>query len=187
MVRSFITRVKAAARLVEQPNSYTCQSAMIAQAIGSSDVMGIRYELERLGDPGNPANMAIILGRELGQRYSYDLDATLRDCQRWLEGGEFLITHGWFTPSGHVIGLDGYESDSKNLSYRMNVADPWGEFMGRSFAYGNHATHYDGFYSSRLIYATCVSGQSYSDARRIYRRGELDSRRGGMWVHRVRP
>ena len=41
--------------------------------------------------------------------------------------------------------------------------------------------------SPDLLYATCVAGVSVGNARTIYQRGQLDSRRGGMWVHRIRP
>lgn len=184
---SFSTLVKSAFKLIEQPDSQTCQSACLKMAGVPLDVMSIRQSLLSLGDAGSPQNMGLVAKRYLGARYSFDEDASLKDCQKWLKDGEFLITHGWFTGSGHVIGLDGLELDEKSLSYRLNVKDPWGEFNASRWAYNLPGNSYDGFYSSWLIYAACVAGKSQLDAESIYRRGELDSSKGGMWVHRIKP
>jgi hypothetical protein len=183
----FPTKVKASN--LPQPNSYTCQSACIAMVCNSpgSEIPIIRSQLEQMGDAGNPGNMGKILGQKLGSRYQLDLDSSLKDCQEWLKSGEILITHGWFTRSGHVIVLDGLEADTSNLSYRLSAKDPWGEFDFASFRYLPGINFYDGFYSSRGIYATCVKSVSLDSAISIYRRGELDSNLGGMWVHRIKP
>ncbi len=176
-----------AAALIPQPNSQTCQSACVARAIGNSDIFGIRQELQLIGDAGSPQVMGVLLKRKLGERYSFDEDASLNDCKNWLNDGSLLITHGWFTPSGHVITLDGYEIDESTLSYRVNVGDPWDEFDAPNWRYTQKSDKYDGFYSSRCIYAACVASKSFDDAASIYRRGELDSNKGGMWVHRIKP
>jgi hypothetical protein len=184
---SFLTKVKSTR--LSQPDAVTCQSACLAMAFGyeAESIPRIRQQLLQGGDPGDPSNMADVARSIIGPRYSLDLDASLNDCKQWLTAGEFLITHGWFTGSGHVICLDGCQADAEKLSIKFDVRDPWGEFDARSWRYAGGADRYDGFYSAFLIYAACVAGQSRDDAARIYRRGELDSRHGGMWVHRIKP
>lgn len=187
MVQSFLTKVKGLTGAQSQPNSYTCQSTCIGMATGDGDVMDIRSQLERKGDPGNPYVMGEILKQRLGGRYIFDEDASCADMRTWLQAGEFLISHGWFTGSGHVVGIDGVEIDPKTMSYRFNMRDPWDEFDGPSWSYLGRSNKFDGFYGSRIIYAACVAGQSRADAALIYRRGELDSKRPGAWVHRIKP
>jgi hypothetical protein len=187
VIQSFSTKVKSALKLLPQPDAQTCQSACIAMAIGTNDITGIRSKLTRLGSAGDPAVMGSILKQSLSDRYEFDDNACLSEMRDWLRAGEFLIIHTWLTESGHVIGLDGVDIDTQRLSYRLNAKDPWSEFQAATWTYDPNQTSYDGFYSSYLIYATAVTGQSCSDARQIYRRGELDSMRKGAWVHRVKP
>jgi hypothetical protein len=187
MRSNYITKVKAAFQMVPQPNSYTCQSACIAMAIGNNNVLDIRRRLEQMGDPGDPACMKQLLQESVGNRYSFNDNANLIDAREALKQGAYCITHGWFTNSGHVIGLDGIEVDPATLSYRFNVKDPWSEFNFRAWQYSPLVDQYDGYYSSYGIYATCVAGQSFGHAADIFRRGELDSSRRGMWLHTIMP
>jgi hypothetical protein len=184
---NFLTKVKAALRMVPQPDSYTCQSACIAMALGTTNVLEIRSQLEQLGDPGDPACMKSLLQESLGDRYSFNDNASLTDAREALKQGAYCIVHGWFTASGHVIGLDGIEIDPKTLNCRFNVKDPWSEFDFQAWQFSPAATFYDGYYSSYGIYATCVASQSFGHAAQIYRRGELDSARSGMWLHTIMP
>lgn len=169
---------------VSQPDPYTCQSACISMVTGD-DVNSIRLALLAGGQAGDPYNMGRILRSKLGDRYSFIADASLRQIRGWLRDGDFLITHGWFTPSGHVIGLDGIKIDQSLMGDRISVKDPWSEFNGASFKYDLGGDFFDGFYSSYLIYATCVASGSYSHARQIYKRGELNSSLENAWVHRI--
>jgi hypothetical protein len=184
----FSEQVLESRGLLSQPNSYTCQSTCIAMATGREDVMAIRHRLEAIGDPGDPATMGVLLKEKFGNRYSFDDNACLSEVRDWLRNGEFLISHGWFTGSGHVICLDGVAIDSAKLSYKISVKDPWSEFNFASWSYDNpNALNYDGYYSSYGLYAAIVAGQSIYDAVGIYRRGELDSMRKGAWIHRIQP
>jgi hypothetical protein len=183
-----LTRVKSTK--LSQPDAYTCQSACVAMVLNkpASEIPKIRSQLVGMpGGAGSPDNMAHLLSLGLGDRYSLDLDASLKEVQDWLLAGELLITHGCFSNSGHVIVLDGIKADPDRMSVSFDVRDPYGEFNGTTWRYDGKETSYDGFYSAWMIYAACVAGQSRDDAARIYRRGELDSRRGGMWCHRIRP
>jgi hypothetical protein len=178
---------------LSQPNAYTCQSTCIAMALDltEADIMGIRKQLETLGsDPGDPHIMASFLKPKLGDRYELHLDASLADCREWVKSGSFLITHGWFTTSGHVICLDAVDiqADTTTMSYKFSVKDPWSEFSFSDWAYTNPSvSFFDGYYSAYGLYAACVAGQSAADAAQIYKRGELDSKRSGMWIHRIKP
>lgn len=184
-MQTFKTQVKGLLGLISQPDAVTCQSTCIAMATGIDDVPDIRQQLINLGDPGNPYTMGQVIKR-YRSNYEFDENASLSQMREWLKAGEFLITHGWFTGSGHVIGLDGVRIDPARLSYAFDVRDPWSEFDFKRWDYNNPAVdRFDGFYSSWGIYAACVAGQSRGDAAAIYRRGELDSEHKGAWVHRI--
>lgn len=176
----WITQIKALN--LSQPDAVTCQAACIGMAVGDRDIQGIRRKLTARGQAGDPAVMAHVI-RSYDRPYRYDGNASLAKVYSWLKAGEFLITHGWFTGSGHVICLDGLRAD-KNGRYSLDVKDPWSQFNVTAWAYNLGSTFYDGFYSDLLIYATCVAGASSADARRVYQAGKVDTARGGMWVHR---
>lgn len=179
--RQWITQIKALN--LSQPDASTCQSACIGMAVGSKDIAGIRRKLLAKGDAGDPGVMAAVI-REYGRPYRYEANASLEKCYSWLKSGEFLITHGWFTGSGHVICLDGLKATSPDGRYAFDVKDPYSEFNAKTWKYDLGSKFFDGFYSDLLIYATCVAGTSASSARDIYNRGKVNPSQGGMWVHR---
>lgn len=183
MVRQFI------ASYTRQPDARTCQSSCVAQMMGlssSQDVYSIRSALEAIGDPGSPSTMGAYLKSRI-KEYQFDIAASLNDARKALDDGYKLITHGWFTGSGHVVSIVGWESSPNNLSYRFIVDDPWAEFSFPAWRYLNpDSSGNDLRYSSHGMYAACVVGQSPADAYRIYKRGELDSSRGGMWLHLIK-
>ena len=179
----WVTQIKALN--LSQPDASTCQAACIGMAVGDRDVAGIRRRLLARGSAGSPSVMASVI-REYGLPYTLDEDASLAKCYGWLKAGEFLITHGWFTGSGHVICLDGLRADSTPGRYSFDVKDPWSEFNVKTWAYDLGSKFFDGFYSDLLIYATCVAGTSASSARAAHGAGKVDTGRGRMWVHRFR-
>jgi Papain-like cysteine protease AvrRpt2 len=188
MSEFYTEKVQEATDYLSQPNASTCQSTCIAMATGRTDIMQIREDLEFIGDPGNPATMGVLLVQTFGDRYDFDDNACLSEIREWLKAGEFLIVHGWFTGSGHVICLTGCMVDTATLSYKILVKDPWSEFDFSTWLYNNPGkTKFDGYYSAYGLYAAIVAGQSVFDAAAIYRRGELDSMRKGAWVHRIKP
>jgi len=174
---------------LSQPDGSTCQSACIGMAVGVNDVYDIRSQLLRLGEPGHPSIMGQVLRRYKGKKYIFDESASINDMAAYLKAGEFLITHGWFTRSGHVIALDGVaEKVGKPGSVEFNVKDPWSEFDGPSWSYNKPwAKFYDGFYSDRLIYASCVVGMSRNDAAQCYKSEPVQPHVGQAWVHRILP
>lgn len=187
MKRLFETKVKATN--LSQPDGVTCQSTCVAMALNfpAEKIKTVRSELVARGPAGSPANMGNFIQSRIGDRYSFELAASINDCSRWLQAGDFLITHGWFTNSGHVICLDAVEVDQATLGVRFSVKDPWGEFSFPDWQYVPGTTFYDGFYSSLGIYASCVAGQSPGHAYNLYRTAQFDPARPGAWVHRIRP
>jgi GH24 family phage-related lysozyme (muramidase) len=177
----WVTQIKALN--LSQPDASTCQAACIGMAVGDQDVAGIRRKLAARGTAGDTAVMAAVI-REYGRPYKYEANASLAQCYEWLKAGEFLITHGWFTGSGHVICLDGLKINDETGRRYLDVKDPWSEFNVQTWRYNLSIKFFDGFYSDLLIYATCVAGTSVGDAQSIYRQGRVDVNRGGMWVHR---
>ena len=176
----WVTQIKALN--LSQPDAVTCQAACIGMAVGDRDVQGIRRKLLAFGQAGDPAVMGKVI-RAYGKPYRFDANASLKQVYEWLKAGEFLITHGWFTRSGHVICLDGLKARSP-VRYSINVKDPWSEFNASTWSYDQNSKFYDGFYSDGLIYAACVAGSSCSDAKKIYQKGSIDILQKGMWVHR---
>ncbi len=188
MIQLFKTRVKPTN--ISQPDAVTCQATCIAMALGlpSDQVMRIRAELVAIGTAGSPGVMGKVLLKYLPpERYQFDFDASLHDCYEWLKAGEFLITHGWFTGSGHVICLDEVALDMTRMAMRFSVKDPWGEFDFPRWRYLPGATFFDGFYSAVGIFAACVAGQSPDHAFQQYRAKRINTKQGGMWVHRIKP
>ncbi|NET24921.1 hypothetical protein [Okeania sp. SIO1I7] len=184
-IQDYYTKLKVLN--LSQPNAYSCQSTCIAMAVDDPNIEDIRQRLEAIGSPGDPQVMADVI-RQFPVNYELHLNACLDDVKTWLEQGDFLITQGWFTSSGHVICLSGLEIDTKNNGYKFEVKDPWSEFDAPKWTYDNpNVNFYDGYYSSYCIYAACVAGSSYADAQDIYNRGELDSSHKNMWVHRFMP
>jgi hypothetical protein len=179
---------KVRALNLSQPDGSTCQSACIAMAVGTKDIRSIRQQLLQLGPAGSPATMGQVLRRHLGKRYIFDESASLNDMADYLKDGELIITHGWFTSSGHVICLDGLKGSTLGGPFSFNVKDPWSEFDGTTWTYNKPSVHfYDGFYSDRLIYAACVSGSSRSDAAACYLTSSVNCAEGRAWAHRILP
>lgn len=169
---------------VRQPDNRTCQSACVAQMVGSTDVMGIREELESIGVPGDPAVMGIYLKKRV-KHYHFNYTASMRDMIDALHDGFKLITHGFFTNSGHVISVVGVEPDPKTLSMRFVVDDPYAEFDFPSWTYldktGNNVR-----YSSFGIFAACVASSNREDAHEIYCNKLLNLKMNNAWVHFIK-
>jgi len=186
LVDKVVTKLKVSK--ISQPDSQTCQATCICMALGltANDVPTVRQKLIRYGTAGDPGVMARVI-RELkpaSLNYRLNLNASLSDAVELLKNGAFLITHGWWTPSGHVICLDGIDPDPNTLSIKFNVSDPWSKFNEELFKYDNLSIKfYDGYYSSRLLYATAVAGASYYDAENYFRSDKLNMSQKGAWLH----
>ena len=167
---------------VPQPNSILCQSACIAMVLRTTDVHAIRAALDSKGAAGDPAVMGDYLESRV-KSYKFILNGSLNDAKKALDEGCAVITHGWFTPVGHVIVLIGYEADPVTMSYRFIVHDPWAEY---NFPKGDHDDSKSGEsvrYSSYGIYATCVASTDYDHARNLYTQKILKSNEQNAWLH----
>jgi hypothetical protein len=181
---------------VEQPDVNTCQSAAIARILGTTDVYQIRKELSGISykrgtAAGDPWAMAEFLEPRI-QEYKFLDRGSINDAKAALDEGFEIITHGWFTQSGHVIGLSGWghmangewvlgKPDDRGWVY-FKAEDPWYEFEFARWRYSNRPGD-DVPYSAYGIYAACIASWSYSGAIDIYGRGELDSSLGRGWLH----
>jgi hypothetical protein len=172
---------------LSQPDASTCQAACIGMAVGDKDIASIRKKLTAQGVAGDPAVMGRVIKTYKNVNYVYDSNGSLEKVCEWLKQGELIITHGWFTGSGHVIILDGLVQNPATKGYSFDVKDPWSEFDGSSWSYNKTSKFFDGFYSEQVIYAACVAGASVRDAAAVYRAKQLDRKKGGMWIHRFRP
>jgi hypothetical protein len=167
---------------VLQPDAYTCQSAAICRVIGDRSVAQVRSELEALGEPGNPAVMGDYLRPRVAE-YHLNMNASLRQAIQACRDGYHLITHGWFTASGHVLGLRDYDASTETFV----AEDPWCEFDFAGWTYDHSASGNDCRYSARGIWAACVVGSGPGDAHALYlgdRLVGLDDQ--GMWLHMIK-
>lgn len=192
-IQDYHTKLKVSN--LSQPDSSTCQSTCIAMALDKKtkdDIDKIRNDLQKYGQAGDPKVMAKVIKADINLNHvpvNYQLyeHASLDEVKTWLEEGDFLITHGWFTHEGHVICLAGVEIDTENNHYKFNVKDPWREFDAPKWTYDLKGNFYDGYYSSYCIYAACVASKNCAEAKSIYTAKELDSSSKKMWVHRFMP
>jgi len=176
-----------------QPDEVTCQSACCAQMIGlkdEADVRMVRTQLQNyareLGSmAGDPRVMAKFLEPRV-DKYKLSYNASLEEARQALDEGWKLITHGYFTGSGHVISIMGWEADPKTLNRRFIVDDPYQEFDFPGWRYIHNKTGNNVRYSFHGMYAACVAGQSRGDAFRVYKDGVLDSSQKGMWLHYIK-
>jgi hypothetical protein len=181
-VPEYLQAIYRSQGLISQPDSRSCQATCIALATGWDTPIGLIYDdLDQLGIPGDPGVMAKYLGDRFGDRYRYHSNASLRNAIESLKNGSLLITHGWFTGFGHVIAIDGYDEEKG-----FHVVDPWEEFHGPHWTYPKEEEGFRGIYSTRMIYAACVSGESCDHARSEYQKGAVDFNFGNTWIHEIK-
>jgi hypothetical protein len=165
---------------VPQPDVYTCQSACCAKVCGITDVYSVRDSLEGFGEPGSPEVMGLFLTPRV-KEYEFVSDASLQNLKDWLAQGYTLITHGWFSDSGHVICLVGRNDDDNGFL----VDDPYGEFDVANWTWTDNIDGNNLIYSDKLIYATCIAGQSVWEAKDVYGRRVIPNLKGA-WVHKIK-
>lgn len=171
---------------VPQYDAASCQAAAIARVTGSTNVRQVRNDLLRLGVPGDPAVMGEYLTDRV-KEYRYHGQASLNDAIEALSDGYQLITHGWFTGSGHVIGLSGWNPETR----KFNAEDPWFEFHFYEWSYSPYVVDGDDMpYSDRGIWAACVVGQSVDDSYWHYQQTQVLLPKHysdrGMWLHVIK-
>lgn len=117
-------------------------------------------KLEDLGKSRHdPYDLQFLIGTYPGYRDIFRVDGGIRDIQTSIDAGNPVIVHGYFTRSGHIIVIRGY--DQKGFI----VNDPYGEWF--SSGYDNSRSGEGLHYSYGLIARTC-SPESQADPRNIW-------------------
>jgi hypothetical protein len=108
-------------------------------------------------DRHSPYDLAKIV-EAYGCKDSFSKTASFQRLKEWLIQGNPAVLHGYFTPSGHIVTVIGYNAKG------FIVNDPYGELM---YNYTPENSYYDTYasgagltYSYNMIYSTCVTGNS---------------------------
>lgn len=189
---------------VEQPNSLTCQAAAIAKVLGQPSlhqINAIRSNLVAMGrERGTMAGSPSVMGDYLKPRvehYAYSGNASINEIAEWVKQGRGfeVITHGFFTMSGHIIGVEDV-TYLENGRKRFRVDDPWYEFDFPNNRYTNRSGA-NVQYSDLGIWAYCVKAlHSNNEAKGFYQKGfsrlndpsqlaEIENTKGA-WVHYIK-
>ncbi|WNZ47532.1 C39 family peptidase [Leptolyngbya boryana CZ1] len=117
-----------------------------------------RYCTEKNLDRHEPATIAQV-AEDYGCHDRFTQTASFEQVKEWLAQGNPAIVHGYFTPSGHIICIIGYNEKG------FIVNDPYGELM---FDPNPELSHYDIYttgagltYSYNLIYQTCCTDHQF--------------------------
>lgn len=117
-------------------------------------------KLEDLGKSRHdPYDLQFLIGTYPGFKDIFRVDGGFRDIRSSIDAGHPVIVHGYFTASGHIIVIRGY--DDKGFF----VNDPYGEWF--SSGYDNSRSGEGLHYSYNLIARTC-SPESQADPRNIW-------------------
>lgn len=116
-----------------------------------------QYALDNNLSRHSPHDLAVI-AQDYGAKDAFDSHATVDAVKAWLSAGNPAVTHGYFTGSGHIIVLVGY--DEKGFI----VHDPNGEWYSTGYdrnlptstnAAGREKGKFQ-HYSYNLIQKTCA-------------------------------
>jgi len=95
--------------------------------------------------------------------YEYGTIAQLRELA---SKGVPTIIHGWFTDSGHILVVTGFDGEN----YIVN--DPYGKWLGKKWA------------KSSVAYDTSVSGQGLRYPAKVFELAINDNGKGNdLWLH----
>lgn len=99
-------------------------------------------------DRHSPADLAKLV-QAYGHKDRFTTKATIQDVQEWLAQGNPAIVHGYFTQSGHIICLIGYNAKG------FIVNDPYGEWWESGYDTSRSGAGLT--YSYSMIDRTCRS------------------------------
>jgi hypothetical protein len=107
------------------------------------------YEkMEVMGwDRHDPNDLKALIESFPGYKDSFRTNGTFKDIQVSIDSGRPVIIHGYFTSSGHIIVIKGYDNSG------VIVNDPYGEYF--STGYDNSRSGAGLHYSYNLIARTC--------------------------------
>ncbi len=110
------------------------------------------YMLDRGLSRHSPADLAFVV-KEYGCFDEFRSDATLKQVKDWLDDGNPVIIHGYFTAFGHIMPVKGYDD------YGLIVNDPYGEWF--SDGYRTDLSGEGLHYSYDLIERVCIPDGSF--------------------------
>lgn len=105
----------------------------------------------------SPYDLATVV-RNYGYRDNYTSAGNIEMARDHLAAGAPCVIHGWFTDSGHIIVLKGFDDKG------FRVHDPYGEYW--ESGYDTAASGANLHYSYKLIRETCMQD-------------------GYLWLHRI--
>lgn len=105
----------------------------------------------------SPTDLAKVV-QAYGYKDDFQPDAKWGDVKRWLAAGKPIVVHGWFSRSGHIIVIKGYNDKG------WIVNDPYGEW----YEWG---------------YDTSVSGKNLTYSYGLMR--EICGSDGDLWIHYI--
>lgn len=112
------------------------------------------YALDKGFDRHSAQDLAKIV-KNYGGKDNFSENATINQVKDWLAKGNPVVTHGYFTKSGHIICLVGYDSTG------FIVHDPYGEWYVDGYDIndpdGNNRKGHFQHYSYQMIQDTCMS------------------------------
>lgn len=145
----------------------------------------VKKRFDRLGiDHGSPDGIKRLL-EGLGLRDDLTLNASLSDITRSLDSGEICILHGFWTNSGHILVIRGYNNNGDFL-----VNDPAGEWFYSGYRknsqFSSDNKGENKIYSRKLISAT-ANAFSLREALSFYDSWESSKieSTATMWLHRI--
>ena len=117
-------------------------------------------EIETLGwDRHDPNHLKALVERFPGYKDIFRTNGRFQDIRTSLDMGRPVIIHGYFTASGHIIVIRGYDASG------FIVNDPYGEFF--QSGYDNRRSGAGLHYSYGLIARTC-SPESQQDPQNLW-------------------
>jgi hypothetical protein len=131
----------------------SCQNTSLAMALGlygvdvRPDEVSRRYGTDLGKSPEGVARIFNAYASEEGiaQRIRYRRDGSVADMKRLLDEGKPVIVHGYFTGSGHVVVVTGYDDTGYFVNDPAGVwSERWkggyqGSYNGRGVHYGARA------------------------------------------------
>jgi len=133
-----------------------------------------RYCLDNGLSRHSPGDLEVLAQRH-GYRPRFSAHSTWKQVKAHLDSGKPCVVHGWFTASGHIITITGYDENG------WVVNDPWGEWW--SSGYDTSASGKGLTYSYGMMSELCGpdgDGQLWihffdgpSEDKRVWKPGEL--------------
>lgn len=112
------------------------------------------YALDHGLSRHSPQDLAKIV-KDYGAKDAFNSRATVAAVKDWLAADNPIVTHGYFTSSGHIVVLVGYNDTG------FWVHDPYGEWYANGYdrndPSGNNEKGKYKHYSYNLIHDTCAA------------------------------